>query len=444
MAILRIIKPLLLGSCVLTLPACAYGTGTAPQVAHATSAAATASNQSGGLMQIATEMARKGDHEGAIPLFRHLAATTRTPEAITGLANSQMAMGNVAHAFSILEGLVRDQSTPLPGETYYSYGKAALALGDFDTALVGFSAAGELLPGDPRAASGKAIALAATGNTPGALAALALANDPSSLSNKALVLAATGRPTEAIEILEPLLTSGSGEARDRQNLAMAYLLAGREDKAYQIARLDLDAASVDSTFTFYRSLASLSEADRMQALVTGTIDPAWTRQESANLQLENTDDRAIAAKRFVPEPVMVAKAPEPEPIKEEVVEVSYTPGDIPPLLEPEGWALQIGAYRTIERLMTGWDILYDRNIDILADIPPRRSEIDFGTTEDGPKGFYYRLNAGPLKTLAEARAICDELKARGTRCWIRPPETSEGRLPQTEIAEASPPSESSR
>lgn len=442
MVILRFIKPILLCGCALTLPACAYGAGTTPQVAHAQTIAGT--QQSGGLLQIATEMAQNGDHEGAIPLFRHLATTTRSPEAITGLANSQMAMGNISHAFSILENLVRDQSTPLPGETYYSYGKAALALGDFDTALVGFSAASELTPHDTRPLSGKAIALAATGNTQRALTTLDQANDPSGQSNKALVLAAAGRPEEAIEILEPMLTSGNGEARDRQNLAMAYLLAGREDRAYQIARLDLDAASVDSTFTFYRSLASLDEADRMQALVTGTIDPAWTRRESANLQLEDTKDRAEAAQRFVAEPVMVAKAPEPESVKEQIVEASYTPGDVPPLLEPEGWALQIGAYRTIERLMTGWDILYERNIDILADIPPRRSEIDFGTTEDGPTGFYYRLNAGPLKTLAEAKTICDELKERGTRCWIRPPESSEGRLPQTEVAGTITPSESSR
>ena len=440
MAISKFIKPIVLYGCALTLSACAYGAGTTPQVVQAQNIAGT--QQSGGLLQIAKDMAQSGDHEGAIPLFRHLATTTRSPEAITGLANSQMAMGNISHAFAILDNLVSDQSTPLPGETYYSYGKAALALGDFDTALVGFSAAGELMPHDTRALSGKAISMAATGDTNGALLTLARAEDPSSLSNKALVLAAAGKPNAAIDILEPLLTSGSGEARDRQNLAMAYLLAGREDRAYQIARLDLDAASVDSTFTFYRSLASLDETDRMRALVTGTIDPAWTRRESANLQLENTNDRTIAAQRFIAEPVMVAKAP--EPVKEQIAEASYTPGDVPPLLEPEGWALQIGAYRTIERLMTGWDILYERNIDILADIPPRRSEVDFGTTEDGPTGFYYRLNAGPLKTLAEAKTICDELRERGTRCWIRPPESSEGRLPQTEVAEAEVQSESSR
>ena len=38
----------------------------------------------------------------------------------------------------------------------------------------------------------------------------------------------------------------------RQNLAMAYLLDGREEEAYRIARLDLDPATINETFTFYR------------------------------------------------------------------------------------------------------------------------------------------------------------------------------------------------
>lgn len=437
-----IFRVLVTSTCAFALAACAYGTGTAPQVERAQSAAKT--EQGGGLLKIATEMAAKGDHESAIPLFRHVASTTRSPLAITGLADSQMAMGNLETAFSMLDVLVRDRSTPLPGVTFYSYGKAALALGDFDTALVGFSAAAELMDGDERPLSGKAIALAATGNTGEALATLRDARQASSRSNLALVLAVSGKADEAVSILEPMLSNGHGEARDRQNLAMAYLMAGREDRAYQIARLDLDAASVDDTFTFYRSLASLNEASRMQALVTGTIDPAWSRQETANLSLDNTADRQVAASRFVTKPKLFAKAPEPKPEPKEVVQANYIIEEAPPLLEPEGWALQIGAYRTVERLVQGWNILYERNLDILADIPPRRSEIDFGAREEGPSGFYYRLNAGPLKTLQQARTICDELRERGTRCWIRPPESSEGKLPQTNVAVTSSDAESSR
>ena len=434
MAILRAFKPLVASCGGILLAACSYANAVPQEVtaAHASPAAKVP----GGLMTIAAEMAAKGDHEGAIPLFRHAAATTRTPESLTGLADSLLAMGNLDAAYRILGDLIADQSTPLPGGTYYSYGKAALALGNFSAALDGFSRAATMLPGDPRPKSGKAIALAATGRIVEAIAALNGADDPSSLSNKALILAAIGSTEAAIDILEPLLRSGRAQARNRQNLAMAYLLSGQEQRAFQVARLDLDGASVNETFTFYRGLASLSPAERMQALVTGTIDPEWTKAEVANLSLEETEGRQLAAQRMVaiepkPEPKptpKVAEAPKPAPEKV-VTPANYQPGDVPPLLEPEGWALQIGAYRSLKRLTAGWGILYERNIDILKDIPPRRSEVDFGSRTEGPSGFYFRLNAGPLKTLAEARVLCTELRKRGTSCWIRPPEVSEGKLP---------------
>lgn len=435
MAILRAFKPFVVSCGGILLAACSYVNAVPQEVTAAQ--ASPAAQAPGGLMTIAAEMAAKGDHEGAIPLFRHAAATTRSPEALTGLADSLLAMGNLDAAYRILSDLIADQSTPLPGATYYSYGKAALALGNFSAALDGFSRAATLLPGDPRPKSGKAIALAATGRIVEAVAALRGASDPSSLSNKALILAATGNPEAATEILEPLLRSGEAQARDRQNLAMAYLLAGQEERAFQVARLDLDGASVNETFTFYRGLASLSPAERMQALVTGTIDPEWTKAEVANLSLEETEGRQLAAQRMVtiepaPKPTpKVVEAPKPKkPAPEKIVTpANYEPGDVPPLLEPEGWALQIGAYRTLKRLTAGWRILYERNIDILKDIPPRRSEVDFGTRAEGPSGFYFRLNAGPLKTLAEARILCTELRKRGTSCWIRPPEVSEGKLP---------------
>lgn len=429
MAILRAFKPFFASFSGILLMACSHSTATPHEVT--TALASPAVQMPGGLISIAHDMAAKGDHAGAIPLFRHLATTTRSPQALTGLANSLLAMGNLEAAYGILSGLIGDNMLELSGATYYSYGKAALALGNFGAALDGFSRAVSLMPADNRPKSGMAIALAATGNIDAAIAKLHGATDPSSLSNKALVLAATGKADAAISILEPLLRSGSAQARDRQNLAMAYLLAGEEERAFQVARLDLDAVSVNETFTFYRSLASLGYSERMQALVTGTIDPQWTKAKIANLSLEETAGRQLAAQRLVtvdPAP-LVAEAPENPAFEKKVTPDNYEPGDVPPLLEPEGWALQIGAYRSLKRLTAGWTILYERNIDILKDIPPRRSERDFGTRTEGPSGFYFRLNAGPLKTLAEARTLCTELRKRGTSCWIRPPEVSEGKLP---------------
>jgi len=428
------IRPTLVGASVLFLSACSYGTSSAPSTL--TSAAQSQSAGNSELKRIADELALNGDHEAAIPIYRHLGARSGDPAALSALAASLLAQGGVDEANQILTLLVeRGQAD---GPVWYSLGKTMLAQGRFEEALAAFNSAAGSMGDDARVKSGTAISLAALGRTGEAIAAFQAGTDTLTLSNKALVLAATGRAEAAVRILEPVMQTGRGTSRDRQNLAMAYLLSGREDEAHRIARLDLDIATTNDTFTFYRSLASLQPAQRMQALVTGTVNPEWTRSELANLDLQDTEGRQEAAKRITSAPqmakkttpVIVAQAPavKPQPKAEPASRADYVLTEIPPLVEPEGWALQIGAYRTLKNLMRGWTILYRQSGDLLEDIPPRRSEVDFGDKDNEPSGFYFRLNAGPLKSFAHAKELCAALQARGTSCWIRPPEQTEGQL----------------
>lgn len=419
---------------VIALGACSYSASNLPPVASAP-ANQQARTGSSGLKAIADDLAANGQHEAAIPLYRHLGAQTGDRNVLAALAASLTARGAQQEAVEVLTTLAaRGQ---MDADSWYTFGKAHLGLGNFDNALLAFQQARMFAPADSRIKSGEGIALAAMGRTGEAMTAFNSVVDPVGLSNRALLMATTGQADAAVNVLEPLVQAGMVGPQGRQNLAMAYLLAGREADAYRLARLDLDPATISDTFTFYRSLSSLEPSRRMQALVTGTIDPAWTRGEAGNLQVADSSAQQEAAKRLMEKPVMVAKAepkpapkPEPEPEPEvEVAQADYELTEVPPLVEPEGWALQIGAYRTIKNLMRGWTILYRQSGDILKDIPPRRSEVDFGARDSGPKGFYYRLNAGPLKSLAQARELCTELRRRGTACWIRPPENAEGKLP---------------
>jgi len=421
----------LLGASTLVISACSSGY-TADTLPHVSQANHTAQSvgQPGELQKIADQLAAGGDHAAAIPLYRHLSSKAGNPLALDALANSLLLQGLTGESEKILRLLVsRGQAT---GQTWYNLGKTHLVYGRFEEGLRAFTNALVHNPTEPKYVSGKAIALATLGQYQSAIVSLHGQQDIRSLSNKTLILAAHGQSKEAVSLLEPVIRSGHGTSRDRQNLAMAYLLNGQESEAFQVSRVDLDAASTHETFTFYRSLNSLSSAERMQALVTGTIKPEWTRTEIANLELQENDARTVAAQRLTQAPVLVAEKPIPVVAEEKPVEdhANYVLTEIPPLVEPEGWALQIGAYRTIKNLMRGWTILYRQNGDLLQEIPPRRSEVNFGDRKQGPKGFYYRLNAGPLKTLARAKALCKELKARGTSCWIRPPEKTEGHLPK--------------
>lgn len=410
-----------------------------PQAAHE-------APEPGGLFALANELAAKGDHEAALPLYRHVSTTTRAPAAVTALAASLSALGNHAEAEEILTALAGRGE--LDGNGWYRLGKTRIALGKFDAALDALDRAVPLMPQNSKLASARGIALAALGRDKEALGAFRNTSDPAGLSNMALVLAMTDRPEAAVNILEPLAKNGVAGAQIRQNLALAYLLSDRDEDAFKMARLDLDPASVNETFTFYRSLTSLPTDRRMQALVAGVIDPSWTRDEAGNLILADSQPSRDAARRIAEKPVVavkepvkpeaLAEAPKPETSPESDV-ANYELTEIPPLVEPTGWALQIGAYRNVKALMRGWSILFRANADLLTDIPPRRSEVDFGNRDGKPKGFYYRLNAGPLKTLTKARTLCKELKARGTDCWIRPPEKSEGALPGTKPAQQNSP-----
>ena len=352
-----------------------------------------------------------GNAPAAVALYRQAMSGGNTRARI-GLGRALNAVGNYYEAERVLAPL----ATSGNAAANHELGKARMALGNYEGALSAFDKAADGAAFDADSLTGRGVALAATGDVSGALSAFddALASEPdhqNALSNKALLTALVGESAAAIDMLENMVRGGLAGPRDRQNLALAYLVAGRRDEATAMARIDLDAVSVDETFTFYSALFALPPSERMKALLTGVIEPRQDYSDAGNLVLKDNENRQAAAARLTALP-----APEILP-------------DIPPLLEPEGWAIQIAAYRKIEQLVRGWKILYAANKDILEGIEPRRSEVDFGGRAEYPDGFFFRLNAGPLATLAEAQDVCNALKARGTACWIRPPEPPEGRLP---------------
>ena len=413
----RALRQILLTSSALLMGACSAFT--APYDAN------VAPSSQSDLAAMAARLASKGEHSAALPIYRQL-ARRGTIEALTSLGTSLVAMGEHVEAATILSQVTKSKNAP--GMAWHSLGKAWLALSRYDEAVTAFTNASNKLIGDtkPRAALG--IALAATGRVGEALGVLSAAHrmdegDANIASNYALMLALSGKEKQAVTMLEGYVRDGKAMARDRQNLALAYLMNGNRDKAQAMARLDLDGETVAQTFAFYRELQGLEPKYRMQAMIEGSVDPAWTKREAGNLTLSESDSSKMAAMRLTVQekPVIV---PKPKPVKKRPV--------IPPLIDPEGWAVQVGAYRTIKNLIRGWDILFSKNEDILSRVEPRRSEKDFGERDTYPRGFYYRLNAGPLETYQEARVICRELKARGTDCWIRPPEVKEGRLPSKE------------
>jgi len=389
--------------------------------------------ESASMLDMADKLAAEGSYEAAISLYRSAGGSDRQR---LGLARALTLYGKPAAALTLTEGSQDPEMLTIRGN-------AALAMGDFQTSLQAFGEAVSL-GGSNRARAGYGIALAVDGQIGRSLDVLEATTGDAAEANRALILIVSGQAESGTRILEDMIRRGSAGVRERQNLALGYLIMGRDADALAMASLDLDRQTAVETVGFYRQVQALDVPTRMRVLVLGVISPEWTRRDSGNLLVENTEEAADASLRMVEKPIEIAAAepePEPEPVEPEPEpepepEKEVLPANAPPPLEPEGWAVQIAAYRKIEELIAGWEILRAANMDILEFIPPRRSEVDFGDRLEKPDGFFYRLNAGPLETLAEARELCETLTERGTACWVRPPEVTEGKLPSGDEAKA--------
>ncbi len=381
---------------------------------------------SGSLLRFAEDAAARGDHAAAIPLFRR-AHQSESGNALPliGLGRSLAAIGQYrAAADAFAEALDKDDQA---ATAYRGLGNSQLVLGQYANAVANFSQAARLEPGNAANYSGLGIAFDASGNHAEALRSfregLAQAGGTSLRGNYGLSLALHG-DRMGIDLLEDAVRQADSGARERVNLALAYALFGDYQRAATMASIDLDVRAARANLVFASTLRGLEPRARTVAMLQGSAAPKTDIREPANRGQGNGDQAQVRATiaRLLPEPQAAAPAPQPE------TDPAVLAG-APPLLEPEGWAVQIAAYRKLEHLTPGWRFLSVKYADLIGHLEPRRSEVDHPYSPEGPSGFFYRLNAGPLTGRAQANGICQALQARGGECWVRAPEPAEGSLP---------------
>ena len=91
---------------------------------------------------------------------------------------------------------------------------------------------------------------------------MGLKMDPDSLkmsNNLGLSLALSGGYSEAIRLLEAAAEMPGAGVRHRQNLALAYGMAGFTERAATVGRRDLDDVSVRRNIEFYRMIAGMRD-----------------------------------------------------------------------------------------------------------------------------------------------------------------------------------------
>ena len=382
---------------------------------------------------LANEMAEQGDHAAAIPLYRRAHKTDSSSAApLVGLGESLSSIGlynDAIEAFQMAVSKNGQNTNALKG-----LGSSYLALNRATRAVPFLQQAVRVNPTDVDAISSLALALDMQGHRAASLEVYkdGLAVDPDNLkllNNYGLSLALQSRHDESIAILKQAAQHIDAGAAHRQNLAMAYALSGNEIMSSRLLSIDSGPELTNENLNYYRVLTSLPADDRFDAVLSQSGNDTTDILDSGSEVFSDDDNeltKAITVARLVevPPAPIAAVEPEPEPEPED--------DGVPALLGPEGWALQIAAYRTKEELRPGWDKLKDKYFDIIGQLEPRRSEIDFGDSNTNPKGYFYRLNAGPLTNYEEARVACQKIQELGTDCWVRPPEVAEGDIPTSD------------
>ncbi|MEE8371596.1 MAG: tetratricopeptide repeat protein [Sphingomonadales bacterium] len=416
---------------LLTLPALAIALVASGMMAWSlTIPVATAQTQTtgGSFLSLANRLAAEGNHKAAIPLYRQAHDQDGSDiEPLLGLGTSLMALGQYSEALDVLLAAYERESGDR--EVLEALGTTYLVLGDKELAKNNLEAAMNRGGRTASLYASLGVTLAAMGDLDGAVDVFddglsIFDGDVDLVSNKGLTMAISGDVNRGLALLIEAAGSVDAVMEHRQNLALGYVLAGRNDKARRMASIDLEAVATNDTIAFFQQIAAMAGPRRIEALLYGIAEPRHDLEKPANLVPgPETADQRAAVERIVTEPAA------PEPVETPTPTETSLPG-VPPLMDPEGWAVQIAAYRSLEDLVKGWAILSEKYADIIGHLEPRRSEVDFGARGEYPDGMFFRLNAGPLEGFSEAREICDQMEAVGGECWIRPPEPEEGRLPK--------------
>jgi Flp pilus assembly protein TadD len=183
--------------------------------------------------------------------------------------------------------------------------------GRFQSAETTFDDVRTLDPGNQRAAFSIALARIALGRPAGAVAELDRIAETASPADIGLAYALAGEPRRAIELLEPAARAPGATGRVRQNLALAYALAGDWEKARVTAAQDVSPAELGSRLEQWAALAKPGGGAVQVASLLGVTPSAADAGQPVRLALAEpqAEPTALAAAGPLPEPAPETVAP---------------------------------------------------------------------------------------------------------------------------------------
>jgi Flp pilus assembly protein TadD len=412
----------------------------------------------------------------AAPMSRSSSAAKPAAANLALALRAQMALGagDTASAVSFAERAV--ENSPRGAAVRALLGNAYFASGRFVSAESAFRDSLTLEPNQPQVILKLALVQIAQGKNGDALSLLESGRGMIDAADYGLAMALAGQPNEAIQVLEPAARSIDADSRVRQNLALAYGLSGDWTAARTIAAQDLPADQLDSRVQQWMALAKPARASDQVAALTGiapAADPGQPVRLALNKSDTRLAEASVPPAPFAeaqpplaanPVPAAAFSAPEQPPVQTAVVEPAPTvepqPNPAPvsmanaPIAAPEaasafaafapsqavsppaprrvvrraseparrpatvpvaarsGAVVQLGAYRSPQRVSVAWDQL-TRRYPALRNYSPMRARFD------GPQGTVWRLSVKGFASQREAIARCNQLRSRGGNCFVR-------------------------
>lgn len=408
------------------------------------------------------------------PMSRQAGQAAKLHKSDVGLAtraHMALASGDFASAVDLSERAVENQ--PSDAVLRSLLGNAYFGAGRFVSAEAAYRDSLSLMPNQPQLVLRLSLVQIAQGRNAEAIALLGSARHVVEPADYGLALALAGRPTEAISVLEPAARAQGADSRVRQNLALAYGLAGDWLTARTIARQDLPLDQVGQRIQQWMALSQPTRPSDQIAALVGVTPAAADPGQPVRLALHGSDGTRMAqlSQPAVPAPQsaepmevlppMMAAAPEqaefiapdapvyapanladayavPEAGEVVLASAADSPVDIRPAAaaplvaaiapaparpkvastaggpraKKAGVVVQLGAYSSATRVEDAWEQFSNRYAGLKNYVP---SSARFG----GPKGTVYRLSVGGFGSVSEANSLCSSLQQKGKTCFVR-------------------------
>lgn len=210
------------------------------------------------LLNAAEKMTKQGDFVSATVLYRRAVGNNpKSIPALSGLAKMEEAQGRPREALEAWRNVtaIDDDNA----DAHRGMGRNLMTMGLYDKAITELEKAHHL-GGDEDLKTVNLLAMAElrNGDKEKAIATLKEASehtdDLSTRNNLGFAYIMSGELAKAIEVLEAVVKDPHATVQQRQNLALAYGLAGREDDARSMALQDLPPAAVANNLKTYREM----------------------------------------------------------------------------------------------------------------------------------------------------------------------------------------------